>query len=62
MQQRFRDTLAAQPVPWLEVAGSVAARVAQASAAIDRMLDGAFDFALPLEQQAAQDRAAEPAR
>lgn len=56
MQQRFRDTLAAQPVPWLEVTGSVADRVAQSAAAVDRMLAGAFDFALPLEQQAALDR------
>ena len=62
MQQRFRDTLAAQPVPWLETTGSVADRVAQASAAVDRMLAGAFAFALPLEQQAAHDRAARPAR
>jgi HTH-type transcriptional repressor of NAD biosynthesis genes len=62
MQQRFRDTLAGQPVPWFEVRGSVLDRVAQASVAIDRMLAGAFDFALPLEQQAALDRAAGPAR
>jgi HTH-type transcriptional repressor of NAD biosynthesis genes len=62
MQQRFRDTLAGQPVPWLEVRGSVLDRVAQASVAIDRMLAGAFDFALPLEQQAALDRAAGAAR
>ncbi|MGY4858958.1 AAA family ATPase [Cryobacterium sp. AP23] len=62
MQQHFRDTLAAQPVPWLEVTGSVADRVAQASAAVDRMLAGAFVFALPLEQQAAHDRAAQSAR
>ena len=57
MQQRFRDTLAAQPVPWLETTGSVPERVAQAAVAIDRMLAGAFEFALPLEQQAALDAA-----
>jgi HTH-type transcriptional repressor of NAD biosynthesis genes len=62
MQQRFRATLAAQPVPWLEVTGSRLDRLAQASAAIDRMLAGAFDFALPLEQQAALARSAQPAR
>jgi HTH-type transcriptional repressor of NAD biosynthesis genes len=58
MQQRFRDVLAGQPVPWLEVTGSVPDRVEQAAAAIDRMLAGAFDFALPLEQQAALARSA----
>jgi HTH-type transcriptional repressor of NAD biosynthesis genes len=62
MQQRFRDTLAAQPVPWLEVTGSVPDRVTQAAGPIDRMLARAFDFALPLEQQAALDRAAQLAR
>lgn len=62
MQQRFRDTLAAQAVPWLETTGSVPERVAQASAAIDRMLADAFTFALPLEQQAALDAAVLPAR
>jgi len=64
MQHRFRQTLAGQDVPWLEVTGSVPERVAQAAVAIDRMLAGAFDFALPLEQQAALElaAAAEPAR
>ncbi|WP_233199644.1 AAA family ATPase [Cryobacterium sp. N22] len=66
MQHRFRQTLAGQQVPWLEVTGSVPQRVAQAAVAIDRMLAGAFDFALPLEQQAALELAAagsaEPAR
>ncbi|QYF75563.1 AAA family ATPase [Cryobacterium sp. PAMC25264] len=67
MQQRFREALAGQPVPWLETTGSVCHRVAQASVAIDRMLAGAFMFALPLEQQAALDAdaahgVAEPAR
>jgi HTH-type transcriptional repressor of NAD biosynthesis genes len=62
MQQRFRDVLAGQPVPWLEVTGSVPDRVEQARAAIDRMLASAFDFALPLEQQAAIARSAGTAR
>ena len=57
MQQRFREALAGQPVPWLETTGPVPDRVAQASVAIDRMLAGAFTFALPLEQQAALDAA-----
>jgi HTH-type transcriptional repressor of NAD biosynthesis genes len=60
MQRRFRETLAGQAVPWLEVTGSVPERVAQSAVAIDRMLAGAFQFALPLEQQAAL-AAAEPA-
>ncbi|MBX0301817.1 AAA family ATPase [Cryobacterium sp. 1639] len=57
MQERFRQTLAGQSVPWLEVTGSVADRVSQAAVAIDRMLTGAFEFARPLEQQAALDSA-----
>lgn len=50
MQQRFRDVLAAQPVPWLEVRGSVAERVAAARPAIDRALAAGARFAPPLEQ------------
>jgi len=55
MQQRFRDTLAAQAVPWVEVTGSVPERVDQSAGHIDRMLAGSFQFALPLEQQATHD-------
>jgi HTH-type transcriptional regulator, transcriptional repressor of NAD biosynthesis genes len=50
MQQRFRDVLAAQPVPWLEVRGSVPQRVAAARPAIDRALAAAARFTPPLEQ------------
>ncbi|MEC5184183.1 HTH-type transcriptional repressor of NAD biosynthesis genes [Cryobacterium sp. MP_3.1] len=64
MQHRFRQALAGQDVPWLEVTGSVPERLAQAAVAIDRMLAGVFDFALPLEQHAALEAAgtAGPAR
>ena len=52
MQQRFRDVLAAQPVPWTEVRGSVAERVAAAVPLVEEAVAGALRFALPLEQQA----------
>lgn len=49
MQQRFRDELAAQEVPWIELRGGVEERVAQARPLIDAALEKAFDFAIPLE-------------
>lgn len=49
MQQRFREVLAAQPVPWLEVRGSVAERVAAARPAIEEALAAATTFGVPLE-------------
>jgi len=49
MQQRFRAVLAAQPVPWLEVRGDVAARVRAALPAIEEQLARAMSFAAPLE-------------
>lgn len=52
MQQRFRDELAAQPVPWLEVRGSVAERVAAAAPVIERVLAERLRFADPLELRA----------
>jgi HTH-type transcriptional regulator, transcriptional repressor of NAD biosynthesis genes len=51
MQQRFREELAAQPVPWIEVRGSVAERLVQARAAIDAVLQPALQFAEPLEHR-----------
>ena len=51
MQQRFREELAAQPVPWVEVRGSVAERLAQARTAIDRALAPTLRFAEPLEHR-----------
>src|SRR5690606_26018714 len=49
MQDRFREVLAAQPVPWLELRGSVADRVAAAVPAIEEALAAATTFATPLE-------------
>ena len=48
MQQRFRDELAAQPVPWVEVRGTVIERVAASVRAIDSQLRSVFVFADPL--------------
>lgn len=49
MQQRFRDVLAAQPVPWLEVRGDVPTRVAAAASALAPLLEAHLRFAIPLE-------------
>lgn len=49
MQDRFREVLAAQPAPWLEVRGSVAERVAAARPAIDDALARATTFGTPIE-------------
>ncbi len=49
MQQRFRDELAAQPVPWLEVAGTVAERLEAALPAVTHALAAAHRLADPLE-------------
>ncbi|MGN7965830.1 AAA family ATPase [Microbacterium sp. 22179] len=63
MQQRFRDVLAAQPVPWLEVRGDVPARVQAAASALEPLLAAHLSFAIPLEarpmdEQRALQRAA----
>jgi HTH-type transcriptional repressor of NAD biosynthesis genes len=60
MQQRFRDELALQPVPWIEVRGSVAERVAASAAAVGPLLAEALTFAEPLEARAAARAAASP--
>lgn len=49
MQRRFREVLAEQPVPWLEVRGSVAERVAAALPAVRDATARATSFAAPLE-------------
>lgn len=49
MQQRFRDVLAAQDVPWLEVHGDVATRVDAAASALAPLLAEHLRFAVPLE-------------
>jgi HTH-type transcriptional repressor of NAD biosynthesis genes len=49
MQQRFRDVLAAQVVPWLEVRGSVTERLTASVPAIRAAMARRFTFAAPLE-------------
>ena len=51
MQQRFREVLAGQGVPWLEVRGTVDERVRAVRPAIDAALGAARTFAPPLEQR-----------
>lgn len=64
MQERFRAVLAAQPVPWLEVRGSVAERLAAALPAVRAAVARWTAFEAPLEgrplaeQEALRRRAA----
>lgn len=58
MQQRFRDVLAAQPVPWLEVTGGVEQRVDTASKAIAPLLAEHLRFATPMEARSPQEQRA----
>lgn len=51
MQQRFRDVLATQPVPWAEVRGTPEQRLAAAAALVEQTLARRTRFALPLEQR-----------
>lgn len=51
MNERFREVLSMQPVPWLELNGPPAERCAMALNAIDKMLASSWQFAPPLEQQ-----------
>ncbi len=51
MSGRFREVLAAQGVPWRELAGSPQERCRAALAAVDELLAKAWQFAPPLEQQ-----------
>lgn len=53
MTGRFREELAAQAIPWLELRGSRKERCHLALAAVDDLLRGAWQFAPPLEQQPA---------
>ncbi|MCU1440764.1 MAG: cytidyltransferase [Rhodoglobus sp.] len=52
MHGRFREVLADQPVPWIEVSGDVDARVEQCAGPIADAMARAFDFAVPLELRA----------
>lgn len=51
MQQRFRDVLAAQPVPWAELRGTPAERLAAALPLVATALAARTRFELPLEQR-----------
>lgn len=53
MNVRFREVLSAQSVPWIELRGSPAERCATALSAVDKLLETAWQFAPPLEQQPA---------
>lgn len=57
MQQRFRDVLADQPVPWAEVRGTPAERLARAASLVGQVVARRTRFALPLEQRPAQPAA-----
>ena len=48
MTGRFRELLAAQPVPWIEVEGDRSARLRQALAAVDALLAEGWNLADPL--------------
>lgn len=48
MQERFREALADQDVPWLEVRGPHDVRLARAVTATDALLAGGWDLADPL--------------
>lgn len=48
MQDRFREVLAAQEVPWLEVRGSRDERLTTAVAAVDALLANGWNLADPL--------------
>lgn len=58
MQEQFRAVLAAQTVPWLEVRGSVAERVAAALPAIRAAVAGVTSFAAPMEGRSADEQEA----
>jgi HTH-type transcriptional regulator, transcriptional repressor of NAD biosynthesis genes len=58
MQEQFRAVLAAQPVPWCEVRGGVAERVAAALPAIRAAIARATTFAPPMEGRPAAEQEA----
>ena len=49
MQQRFRDVLATQPVPWIEVRGTPQQRVETSAAAVRSAMTSAHSLADPIE-------------
>jgi len=48
MTRRFREVLAAQPAPWLEVTGSPTERLTAATAAVEALLHRGWELADPL--------------
>jgi nicotinamide riboside kinase len=58
MQERFRDALAVSGVPWLEVRGSVAERVAQAVPAVEAAVAAHVSFGVPLEARSWEEQVA----
>ncbi|MFG6444142.1 AAA family ATPase [Microbacterium sp. P07] len=58
MQDRFREVLASSEVPWLEVRGDVAARVAQALPAVAAAVAARLSFAAPLEARSWDEQVA----
>ncbi|WP_051941208.1 AAA family ATPase [Phaeacidiphilus oryzae] len=52
MTGRFREVLAAQPVPWVEVAGDRPERLGRALAAVDGILSAGWGLADPIGERA----------
>ena len=51
MQDRFREVLAAQPAPWVELRGTRAERLERAIALVDPLLETPRMLAEPLEER-----------
>lgn len=60
MQQRFRDVLAAQETPWIEVRGTVEERLHTAAKAVDMMLERAFRFRAADDGRTPEPQAVQP--
>lgn len=56
MTKRFRERLNAQPVPWVELTGSLRERTATAVARVERLLTAGWQFAPTLEERNAYSR------
>ena len=54
MQQRFRDVLADQPTPWVEVRGTPTERLTRATPLVEQAVAQRTCFAPPLEQRSDQ--------
>ncbi|MGO2519312.1 MAG: AAA family ATPase [Microbacterium sp.] len=58
MQQRFREVLAAQPAPWIEVTGSVERRIDAIMRQIPPLLAAHLQFGVPLEARSLEEQRA----